>query len=237
MVAPAAPSRLVEPGGAAENPVGRRVRLAASGLCALAVAGMVAEWILRDRGVLRQLIGAASTAYLFVALAGGTERRGYQRGVVIALSFCWLGDIIGPKHFLTGVVMFLLAHLAFVGAFVAAGLHRRRLLGSLLIAGVIGGVVAWLILPRVPEAQRPLIWIYSAVLTAMLGVAGGTLGAGSRGLVPLAAVLFFVSDLCLAQTAFLGGGVTWTFTGYPIYYAACLLFAWSVTERPAGGAA
>jgi hypothetical protein len=70
----------------------------------------------------------------------------------------------------------------------------------------------------------------------MLGVAGGTLGAGSRGLVPLAAVLFFVSDLCLAQTAFLGGGVAWTFTGYPIYYAACLLFAWSVTERPAGGA-
>lgn len=230
-----APSDLPSSVGQAQSPVNdasRCVRLAATVLCALAVAGMVAEWLLRDRGVLRQLIGAASTAYLMVALAGPTNRRRYQQWILVALCFCWLGDIIGPKHFLTGVVMFLLAHLAFVGAFVVAGLHRRRLIASLIVATVIGGVVAWLILPRVPEAQRPFIWAYSAVLTAMLGVAGGTLGAGSRGLIPLAAVLFFVSDLCLAQTAFLGGGVVWTFSGYPIYYTACLLFAWSVNERP-----
>ena len=52
----------------------------------------------------------------------------------------------------------------------------------------------------------------------------------------IAAVAFFVADLCLAQTAFYRGGVGWTFTGYPLYYTACLLFAWSVNERPAGNA-
>ena len=225
------PAPAVEPRTSRDDP-GRRVRLAATALCVLAVAGMVAEWLLRDRGLLRQLIGAASTAYLMVALAGRTERRSYQHGIVIALGFCWLGDILGPKHFLTGVVMFLVAHLAFVIAFVASSLHRRRLALSLAVAVILGGGLALAIVPRVPESQRPFIWAYSAVLTAMLGVAGGTFGAGSRGLVPLAAVLFFFSDLCLAQTAFLGGGTTWTFTGYPIYYAACLLFAWSVNERP-----
>ena len=214
------------------NDAGRCVRVAATGLCALAVAGMIAEWLLRDRGVLRQLTGAASTAYLMVALAGRTDRHRYQRWIVVALGFCWLGDIIGPKHFLTGVVMFFVAHLAFVAAFVAGGLHRRRLIVSLAAAAIVGGASTLLIVPHVHAAQRPFIWTYSVVLTAMLGVAGGTLGAGSRGLVPLAAVLFFISDVYLAQTAFFGRGVVWTYMGYPIYYTACLLFAWSVNERP-----
>lgn len=216
--------------GPAANPVAH-VRLVGTAVCLLAVAGMIAEWVLRDRGVLRQLLGAASTAFVLVAVAGQTERRTYRRWIVVALGFCWLGDILGPKSFLTGVAMFLLAHLAFVVAFAAAGLNRRRLLGSMLAVAVIGGASTLWILPRVPESQRPYIWIYSIVLTAMLGVAGGTWGAGSRGLVPLAAALFFVSDLCLAQTAFLGGGSAWTMAGYPVYYAACLLFAWSVSER------
>lgn len=211
---------------------GRRVRLAGTLLCLLAVAGMVAEWILHDRGVLRQLIGAGSTAYLMVAFAGRTDRWRYQRWIVVALGFCWLGDLIGPKSFLTGVVLFFVAHLAFVGAFVAAGLHRRRLIASLAGAALIGGALALAIVPQVHVAQRPFIWAYSVVLTTMLGVAGGTLDEGSRGLVPLAAVLFYISDLFLAQTAFFGGGVVWTYYGYPIYYTACLLFAWSVNERP-----
>lgn len=211
----------------------RRLRIAATCLCALAVAGMVVEWVLRDRGMLRQLIGAASTAYLFVALAARSGRRDYHAWVVVGLSFCWLGDMIGPKHFLTGVIMFLLAHGAFIAAFAKAGLNRRWLGGSLIGAAAIGSAVAWAIVPRVPEAQRPFIWVYSAILALMLGFAGGTWRVGSRGWVPVAAVLFYVSDLCLAQTAFLGGGVGWTIVGYPIYYTACLLFAWSINERPA----
>lgn len=204
-----------------------RVRLAATVLCALAVAGLVGEWLGFYRGLLRQLIGAASTAYLLLAAAGQPESRRYHRALLAALGFCWLGDILGPRHFLAGVVMFLLAHLAFVAAFAAAGFDRRRLVPSLAGAAVLTGVIAWWILPRAPADQRPLLWAYSAVLATMLGVAGGTKGGGPRGLVPLAAVLFYVSDLCLAQTAFLRGGVVWTYTGYPLYYAACLIFAWS----------
>jgi len=42
------------------------------------------------------------------------------------------------------------------------------------------------------------------------------------------ALAFYVSDMFLAQTAFLGGGPLNTVLGYPIYYAACLLFACSI---------
>lgn len=209
-----------------------RVRLAATVLCALAVAGLVGEWIGLYRGLLRQLLGAASTAYLLLAVAGEPESRRYHRALLVALGFCWLGDILGPRHFPTGVVMFLLAHLAFVGAFALAGLDRRRLVPSLAGAAALTGVIAWWILPRAPADQRPLLWAYSAVLAGMLGVAGGTKGGGPQGLLPLAAALFYVSDLCLAQTAFLRGGVAWTYTGYPLYYTACLLFAWSAAPGP-----
>jgi uncharacterized membrane protein YhhN len=208
------------------------VRLAATVLCVIAVVGLVGEWLGLYRGLLRQLIGAASTAYLLLAAAGRPDSRRYHRALLVALGFCWLGDILGPRHFLTGVVMFLCAHLAFLGAFVAAGLDRRRLLPGLAGAAALTGVIAWWILPRAPADQRPLLWAYSAVLAAMLGVAAGTRAGGPRGLLPLAAALFYVSDLCLAQTAFLRGSVAWTYTGYPLYYAACLLFAWSAAPGP-----
>lgn len=208
-----------------------RVRVAATILCAAAVAGMEVEWLLRDRSVLRQLFGAASTCFLLVALAGDSRPPGPRRWMVLALGFCWLGDILGPAHFLTGVAMFFVAHLAFLGAFLTAGLSWARLRWTLGGAVLLGGIATALILPRVPAEQRPFLLAYSVVLMAMLGVAGGATRGGLRRLVPLAAGLFFVSDLCLAQTAFLRGGLAWTCLGYPMYYTACLLFAWSTTAR------
>ncbi|MBI5689604.1 MAG: lysoplasmalogenase [Verrucomicrobia bacterium] len=214
-----------------------RVRLAATLLCVVAVAGMVGEWLQLYRGLLRQLIGAASTCYLLIALAGRTTRPRYQGWMVTALGFCWLGDMLGPRHFLTGVVMFFLAHVGLIGAFIAGGIQRRNLRVSLAVIALLGGAAAWLIVPHVPIAQRPFILVYSVALIAMLGVAGGTIGVGAQRLIPIAALAFFVSDLCLAQTAFFRGSVAWTYSGYPLYYAACLLFAWSVSDRAAGSTA
>lgn len=213
------------------------VRVWATVVCVAAVGGMVTEWVTGDRTVLRGLIYMASTAYVVVAIAGPAVVPAHKWLTVAALLFCWLGDVLGPGNFLLGVVMFLVAHLALVPTFVVKGIYPRGLAAGCLAALVFGvAVVAW-VGPHVPDEQQPLIYGYSAVISLMLGVALGTWRCGSRWMIPVAAVAFYVSDLCLAQTAFLGRGIAFTLIGYPLYYGACLLFAWSVSEaRPYGTA-
>lgn len=192
---------------------------------------MVVGWALRETGYLRQLIGAASTAYLAIAIASPARTNRYGGWITVGLAFCWLGDMLGPRSFITGVVMFLLAHVAFIAAFVVGGLRKTRALVSTVLAALIGVALAFWIVPNVPLQQRTLIVAYTVIVSAMLAVGGAVAPVGSRVLVPWAAVLFYLSDFCLAQTAFMGGGVSWTIVGYPMYYAACLLFAWSVGKH------
>lgn len=211
--------------------VTRRVRLAATVLCAVTVAGMVVGWALRETGYLRQLIGAASTAYLAIAIAGPAHMGKYGRWLTVGLVFCWLGDMLGPKSFITGVVLFLLAHVAFIAAFIVGGLRKTRVLASAALSVLIGVSLALWIVPHVPVQQRTLIVAYTVLVSAMLAAGGAVTPVGSRSLVPWAAGLFYISDFCLAQTAFMGGGVSWTIVGYPMYYTACMLFAWSVGKH------
>jgi len=206
-------------------------------VAAVAVAGMVYSWLMEDGTYRRAFIVTASISYLLVAVGAGALQSNYGRLVLGALGFCFLGDIFGPGNFLLGVVMFLLAHLLFVPAFIVRGVSRRALPVSLAASAILTTIVTLFLSAQIPSDERVLIYAYAAVIALMLGVAGGTLGAGSRGLIPFAALIFYISDFFLAQTAFLGGGRIWTVTGYPLYYTACVLFAWtclrSRNSRPA----
>ena len=72
----------------------------------------------------------ASTAFVGVAAISGAFQSRYGRIVVIALLFSWLGDLLltgeTERHFLFGLVSFLLAHVAYVIAFCVRGLNRTR---------------------------------------------------------------------------------------------------------------
>lgn len=207
--------------------------VAATVLAALMVAGMVYSWLADAPAYRRAFIVTASVSYLIVALGAGALGSHYGRLAFTALVFCFLGDILGPGNFLLGVVMFLLAHLFFVPAFIVRGVARRALTVSLAAALIGTAAISLYLGTAIPAGERWLIFAYSLVIALMLSFAGGTLGKGSRGLVPLAALIFYVSDLFLAQTAFLDGGRIWTITGYPLYYTACTMFAWTCREpRP-----
>ena len=199
-------------------------------VAALAVAGMVYTWLAEDGAYRRFFIVTASVSYLLVALGAGALQTHYGRLALGALVFCWLGDILGPGNFLLGVVMFLLAHLLFIPAFVIRGVSSRALIISLVLSGILTAAITIYLGAQIPPGERVFIYAYSVVIALMLGFAGGTLGAGSRGLIPLAALIFYISDLFLAQTAFLDGGRIWTVTGYPMYYTACVLFAWTAVK-------
>jgi len=215
---------------------GRLIAIVFTAVAVLAVVGMVHSWLTEDGTYRRAFIVTASISYLLVAVGAGALQSNYGRLVLGALGFCFLGDIFGPGNFLLGVVMFLLAHLLFVPAFIVRGVSRRALTVSLAASALLTTAVTIYLGSQIPPDERLLIYAYAAVIALMLGVAGGTLGTGSRGLVPLAALVFYISDLFLAQTAFLGGGRIWTVTGYPLYYTACVLFAWSATGQRASDA-
>lgn len=171
---------------------------------------------------------AASTGFLVVAWLAGASRNTYGRLILAGLVFCWLGDVTGPYHFALGAGMFLLAHLVFVGAFVAYGLNLQACLRSLVLV-LPSGAILWWLLPQVEPSMQPLVVAYTTVITAMLVTAGGT----SR-LIFAAAVVFYVSDIFVARWRFVDHDSWNAFVCYPLYYTACLMFALSCNASLSG---
>ena len=199
--------------------------IALAGISLLFVVAMVAAW-LTDRSPHRlHLIHGASIAYLLIPLAAGAHRSRYGWLIMGFTLFCFLGDILGPGNFLLGAGMFLIAHFFLIPAAIVAGVKRRPLLVATIFYIALTGAVAAYVVPKIPADERTVILPYMAVITAMGAFTGGAWGAHATKVIPIAAFVFYLSDLCLAQTAFLDGGRIFTLTGYPMYYTAVILLA------------
>lgn len=208
----------------------------ATGICGVLVSVLVWGWLTDGLAEYRRLLLAlASTAYLLVAAGLRADRSNYGRLVLAGLAFCWLGDVLGPGNFLLGAAMFLIAHLFFVPAFWMEAASSKAVLIAVAFALCLTGIVLYVLWPRIGPDAQPLMAAYGGVIALMLGAAWSTVGRQGRVLIPLGASIFYVSDLFLAQTAFLDGGRIWTVTGYPLYYTACLLLAWSIRETTRDG--
>lgn len=145
----------------------------------------------------------AGLVVLAVLLGGPASVLGW---VLAALALGLVGDVLllddGEARFLGGLGAFLLGHLAWLAAFVAAGLERPALggLGAAVVAVAL--VVGRRILPAATRSGgRGLglaVAAYMLVIgaTAVLGWATGSL------LVGLGATLFVVSDTALALGRF-----------------------------------
>ena len=194
-------------------------------LVAIAVAAALLTMALGIRGYSRPLLVLASTGFVAVALLRGGLRHRFGQLLTGGLLLCWLGDFLGPIDFSLGVVAFLLAHLAFVGAFLLHGLSRRKLLVSLAVCVLVSAAVLLWLLPHVLSRDRLLIVGYTCAITLMLAFAFGTRPGFPRGILLPGAAVFYVSDLFVARWAFVGGGAVNAYFCYPLYYAACLLLA------------
>jgi len=119
--------------------------------------------------------------------------------LVAALAFSLLGDVflmLPADLFLAGLAAFLIAHLAYVGAFVGSLMPR---LVWLAVVIVVLAPVAARILRAVPDrALRVPVAVYSLAIASM--VASAIASASTVAIV--GAVLFLASDMLIAWNRF-----------------------------------
>jgi uncharacterized membrane protein YhhN len=177
---------------------------------------------------------AASAGFVATAVAAGATGSGYGRWVLAALALGWIGDVAlvptGRRWFLTGLVAFLLSHLAYVAAFlvlgVAVGPAGAAAAGAAVAAVVVG---RWL-WPRLPAEMRGPVIAYIVVISAMVATAWGARAGDARALVVAGATAFYLSDLFVARDRFVEPGFVNRLLGLPLYYAAQVMLAISTAS-------
>lgn len=175
---------------------------------------------------------AASAGFLAVALGGGALDRSFGRWILAGLILSFLGDVFlmfsERVWFLSGLFSFLLAHVAYVAAFLVAGVSVAWTavagVGVLVVASV---VMRWL-LPHVPKDMRVPVLAYVVVISSMVSVGFGTLGDAHSAAIATGAVLFYLSDLFVARDRFVVEGFVNRLVGLPLYYGGQVLLALSV---------
>jgi uncharacterized membrane protein YhhN len=175
---------------------------------------------------------AASSGFLLLAASSGAFQSRYGKVLFAGLVLSACGDVflLGSTQqlFLLGLVSFLLAHLVYVAAFVTWGINFRwSLLAAVFVVIVSLGVSVWLT-PYISGDMMLPVRIYTLVITVMVIAAFGARGAGGPGLIPLGALLFYVSDLSVAAGRFVQPDFPNYAWGLPLYYTGQVLLALSV---------
>lgn len=177
------------------------------GIAASALATVVAHAL--GRRPLVYVFKPACTALLVALVATGHQcfSSPYAVAILAGLFFSFLGDVflmLPSDHFRSGLFSFLLAHVAYLCAFLKDSPFAAPVTPFVLCLalGSSAFVVLW---PGIPARLRPAVVVYAAILLAMASQ------AASRGLnlrtVPalqatFGAVLFVLSDALLAWNRF-----------------------------------
>lgn len=193
--------------------------LAAAATAALLAVHLVAE---RRGAPLPRALGKLGASAVFVALAVTLGPRGrFGAAVLCALVLSALGDGLllsarrGP--FLGGLVAFLLAHVAYAGAFATAS--RPSAAAAALVGAATAAALAWL-WPHAGALRGPVV-AYCLAIAAMVWLALGV----ARPEIRAGALLFWLSDLTVARDRFVRKDLANRLVGLPLYYAAQLLLA------------
>ena len=206
----------------------------------------------RDSQVLRYAFKPVASTFFILAglkaehtvspsssLADLVTRESYGAAVVAGLCFSWFGDVfLIPKSdaiFKLGLVSFLLGHVAYSYAFFARiGVDMDALPAAAAAPGAVAvGVCFWL-LPHVPSPMLGPVLAYIAVITTMVAAAIAVWMESEASLyIPLAAVVFFVSDLCVARQKFVASSFVNRLFGLPLYYGSQIVFAYSILHPKA----
>jgi len=171
----------------------------------------------------------ASSGFLATAVSVGSLRHGFGRIVFVGLLLSMCGDmfLIGQsqRNFLLGLTSFLLAHLAYITAFITAGLNRNWALRAAVPVIAISALVLVWISPHVAPYLAAPVYVYTAVISLMVITAFGARGAGASKLIVAGALMFFVSDLSVAAQRILETDFPTIVWGLPLYYAGQLCLA------------
>ncbi len=177
----------------------------------------------------------ASTGFLSVAVGAQAFESTYGKLVFAALAGCWIGDVAlsleGDRPFLIGLVAFLLGHLLLVAAFFGLSPSVGWCLAALVAALVVAAFVLRWIYPHLPGKMRVPVLSYMLVISAMAVLAVGAQGNGATILIPVGAILFYVSDLFVARDHFTAPGYSNRILGLPLYYTATSVLAFSIAAQ------
>jgi uncharacterized membrane protein YhhN len=209
--------------------VNRPVTITFIVLTALATAALV--WFLRI-GWLPAAASAkflASCGFLATAVSAGALRHGFGRIIFAGLLLSMSGDmfLIGltQRHFLFGLVSFLLAHVAYITAFAVHGIKGKWVVIAAVPALIATYFVMLWLAPHLPDELTMPVHAYIGVICIMVIMAFGSRGAGASNLIVVGAVLFFVSDLSVAAQKIVHVNFPTFVWGLPLYYAGQLCFA------------
>jgi uncharacterized membrane protein YhhN len=176
----------------------------------------------------------ASCGFLAVAVLGGALQSAYGKTLLVGLALSFLGDsfLIGKTQgaFLAGLSAFLLAHLAYVTAFVINGVSWRWMGATAVpVIGFALAAASWLSPHVAPYLALP-VRVYIIVISAMVIAAFGTRGKGGSVLILAGALLFFLSDLSVAALRIVQTDFPNYIWGLPLYYAGQLCLALSASQ-------
>jgi len=203
-------------------------------LCVLA-GGLAGTVVFKWAGltpIMGSLKAVTSTAFLAIAITLGALDSRYGQCILLGLVLSWFGDIFliwrTRAPFLAGLVAFLLAHVAYCGAFVFHGLNLGWSLGMLVVLVPVAAIIARWVLPKADPDMRAPVLAYMVVISAMVFLAAGAVGAQGPVIIIAGAVLFYISDVFVAREAFVAPGFSNTLLGLPMYYGGQVLLAWSI---------
>lgn len=169
----------------------------------------------------------ASAGFLWFGVQMGALDTGPGQALFVGLCLAAVGDVLlifpGRGPFLAGLVAFLLGHVGYTVAFGMAGVNLAwaGLAAALLVP--YAGLVYTDLRPKLPADMVVPVVAYMVVITAMVVVAVGTVGAHpGLWIAPAAAFLFYLSDISVALDRFAGAGFGNRALGLPLYYVAQL---------------
>ncbi|MEW5873393.1 MAG: lysoplasmalogenase [Chloroflexota bacterium] len=146
-----------------------------------------------------------------LALLEPAPNKTYLSGVLLGLLFSFGGDLAlmfqeNRKAFMIGLVLFLLAHVAYTVLFALLGRFSAWDILSTVVLLAVGLGFYRLIQPNLGAMKLPVI-IYIVVISLMVSRAISTLfnpafTTGQGIMIAVGAVLFYVSDLILAAGRF-----------------------------------
>lgn len=176
----------------------------------------------------------ASTAFIALAVRAGATSSTYGRLILLGLALSWCGDMFltgqSQAAFLAGLSAFLLAHIAYVSAFIKHGVDRHWAIATAVpITALAIAVWVWLQPHTAPALSIP-VRAYIAVISLMVIFAIGTRGKGGSLYIVAGATLFFLSDLSVAALRIIQTEYATYALGLPAYYAGQVCFALSVRQ-------
>jgi alkenylglycerophosphocholine hydrolase len=211
----------------------------------LAAAGILGGGVFLsviDLGALHLRLSAKAIPLLCLLLWLWPPRERYARLIWAGLALSLVGDLLlelSPSMFLPGLGAFLLAHVAYVAAYltVTRGPNLVRAIPFALV-GVGAGVVLW---PGLGGLAPPVL-AYVTVICAMLWRSTAMVGADNlarreQWLAVSGALMFAVSDGLLAFKLFVGPVAGAGYAIMTLYWAGQLCIALSAREPQVNGAA